>query len=400
MTVKIKVQNFQSIEDAEIVVKGFTVITGSNNGGKSALMRATRGTFQNTRGSGFVRNGAAKSMVTVDLGDHSVYWEKGLKSKPTYIVDDSKPIHSGQAVPTEVSDLGICSIQAGNRELWPQFANQFNQLFLLDQPGSVLAEAVADVDRVTQLNQALRLSESDRRSANAELKVRRGDKEKLEDDLLRFEGIDDVIVIVETLEADAVEITRIENALTGVRELRAQYAEAVDEVARLKSIEKVDIPASSALDYVGGVLDEMEDVTTLHKRFVKVSGTVEYLTDIEGIEIPEDKELTVLDDLLDTVDSIKVLRDQYQKASGEVTLLEGVDAISIDDMDTATAERILSAIDLTNGLSSRYNTVLATIMQLEAASVKIDHEVQEAQIAVVEYLKELGQCPVCDSNIV
>jgi len=367
----------------------------------SALMRATRGTFQNTRGSAFVRNGAAKSMVTVDLGDHTVYWEKGLKSKPTYIVDQSNPIHPGQAVPTEVSDLGICPIQAGNRELWPQFANQFTgQLFLLDQPGSVLAEAVADVDRVTQLNQALRLSESDRRSANSELKIRRGDKEKLEDNLQRFEGIDDVIVIVETLEADAVNITRIESALIGVRELRARYAEAIDEVARLEGIENLDVPDTGELDNAGGALDEMEIITTLHERFVKVSNTVEYLTGIEKIEIPEDKEMGVLDNLLDSVDIIQVLHDRYRKASGEVSLLTGIDVISLGDMDMTKAEQILMAIGLTKGLSSQYDMAVANIMGLEAESVKIDDEVIKAQNAVTDYLKEIGQCPVCDSNIV
>lgn len=401
MTVKVKVQNFQSIEDAEIEVTGFTVITGQNNGGKSALMRAIRGVFQNTKGSAYVRHGKAKSMVTLNLdGNHTVYWEKGLKSKPTYIVDKGNPIHPGQAVPTEVSDLGVRSIQAGNREIWPQFAPQFTgQIFLLDQPGSVLAEAVADVDRVSQLNQALRLSESDRRAANSELKIRYGDKEGLEEDLKRFEGMDDVIVFVETLEEDVIKITRIENALVGVRELRTRYAEAIDEVARLEGVEKVDVPEANELDRLGDVLDEMEDVVALHERFVKVSGTVSRLAGIEKVEIPDDKKLEVLEKLLEKTADIRILHDRYKKAFGEVTRLADVDSISFEDLETATLERMITAIDMTKGLFSQYTTVSNNIIQLEADIIVAENEAAEAQAAVVEYLKELGQCPVCDSAI-
>jgi len=38
--VKIRIKNFQSIEDLEIEVRGFTAITGKTNIGKSAIMRA------------------------------------------------------------------------------------------------------------------------------------------------------------------------------------------------------------------------------------------------------------------------------------------------------------------------------------------------------------------------
>ena len=43
MAVTARVQNFQSVEDATIVIDGLTVITGTNNSGKTAVMRAIRG---------------------------------------------------------------------------------------------------------------------------------------------------------------------------------------------------------------------------------------------------------------------------------------------------------------------------------------------------------------------
>jgi len=401
VTVKVKVKDFQSIEDAEIEVSGFTVVTGQNNGGKSALMRAVRGVFQNTKGSAYVRHGKAKSMVDIDLnGEHSVYWEKGLKSKPIYIVDNGKVIHPGQAVPSEVSDLGIHSIQAGNRDIWPQFAPQFTgQIFLLDQPGSVLAEAVADVDRVSQLNQALRLSESDRRAANAELKIRRVDKENLERDLERFEGMGDAIVFVETLEASVVTIRRIEKALTGIYELRDQYVSAIAAVARLKGIENVDVPPTEQLDSMAHVLNEISEVSTLHDRFTDISSEVTRLKGVEKIKLPEDKKLDALAGILETVAEVKALRNRYVKSFREVSLLEGVESITLDDMDMSLGERMLTAIDMVKGLYTRYTSVAGNITQLEADVVDAEKEAVDTEAAVADYLKELGQCPVCDSAI-
>ena len=68
---KVTVENFQSIKRAEIDVDGFTVITGPNNSGKTALMRAIRGAFQNAPGSAFIRHGEKECRVEVDLGDTS-----------------------------------------------------------------------------------------------------------------------------------------------------------------------------------------------------------------------------------------------------------------------------------------------------------------------------------------
>ena len=130
---KVRVKDFQSIADASITVDGFTVITGPNNSGKSALMRAIRGAFQNTRGSGFVRHKKAKTSVEVEFSDgNKLEWSKGTakSAKPTYVINNGSPIHPGQAVPDEVRDLGIKPIMAGGRDIWPQFAPQFTgQIF-------------------------------------------------------------------------------------------------------------------------------------------------------------------------------------------------------------------------------------------------------------------------------
>ena len=85
-------------------------------------------------------------------------------------------IYPGREVPSEVQALGVSSIEVGTQTVWPQIASQFSgQIFLLDQSGAVVAETIADVDRVGSLTDALRLCESDRKGLKSALEIRKTD---------------------------------------------------------------------------------------------------------------------------------------------------------------------------------------------------------------------------------
>ena len=67
MSTLLKVKNLQSIGDTEVEVDGFTVITGPNNSGKSALVRAVIGLTSNYSGNkhSWVRKGQKNLEVTL-----------------------------------------------------------------------------------------------------------------------------------------------------------------------------------------------------------------------------------------------------------------------------------------------------------------------------------------------
>ena len=67
MAVKVQVKNFQSLKDVELEIEGFTALSGPNNSGKSALMRAIRGVFQNTGGTSFITHGEKEMEVSLSL---------------------------------------------------------------------------------------------------------------------------------------------------------------------------------------------------------------------------------------------------------------------------------------------------------------------------------------------
>lgn len=354
MSVRVHVQNFQSISDAEVVIDGFTVITGTNNTGKTALQRAIRGVFQNTPGTAFIREGQTTCAVTVDLGDRKVTWSKGTgkKDRPTYVIDGGEPIYPGQAVPEEVAALGVVPIQAGGQEVWPTIAPQFSgQIFLLDKPGSAVAEAVADVERVGQLNRALRNAEGDRRTAAATLKVRVADLAGYEDKAAQYEGLDEAVAGVTALEGAQALVVRMARAVQGVQSLRDRLRTAREAAALLEPVGAIVVPDAAAA-------------------------------------IKLQRELAEL---------LK-LQQRMQKAQKEVKRYAGVGNLLVS-VDEGPSKRLLDALKVLKGFQTRLKAAQDLVVEHQTALTKTEGEQTVAQGDFEAALKDLGQCPTCGIEV-
>ena len=237
MPFRLRVKNFQSIEDASLDVDGLTVVTGPNNSGKTAMIRAVYGAFTNARGTKYVRHGKASCEVSLDFADgRSLVWEKGEKVN-RYVLDGKTLNKVGQGAPPEMTSLGVLPVEASGRELWPQFAHQFvGQVFLIDEPGSVLAEAIADVTRVGVLNEALRNAQSDRRTAASDLKLRQADVSKHEAAAKKFDGLDDALKLASEVDAVRADLAALQRQLDEARRLRDRLRQAQAEVTRLSPV--------------------------------------------------------------------------------------------------------------------------------------------------------------------
>ena len=187
---EVKIKNFQSIKEAHITVTGLTVITGQNSIGKSAVARAIKGVFSNLKGNSFVRKGEASTEVEVTFEDgSSVVWEKG-KKKNDYTINGKNISKVGNQAPEEIKDLKVHSIELDGKDLWPQFSKQFEQIFLLDMPPSVLASALSDTDNIKVLEKSTALVKKELRDIKSRLKVKREDLKKTEETLNKFKGFD------------------------------------------------------------------------------------------------------------------------------------------------------------------------------------------------------------------
>ena len=323
----------------------------------TALCRATYGAFTNARGNKYVRHGKESCEVRLDFPDgRSLVWEKGAKVN-RYELDGKALNKVGQGAPPEVASLGVQPVEAAGRELWPQFAHQFvGQVFLLDEPGSVLAEAISDVARVGVLNEALRNSQSDRRTAGSELKLRVEDVGKHEVAVRKFDGLDGVLALVHEVEAEREHISQLRLRLSGVERLRDRLRAAEDEVARLAPVRDMG--------------SDLEDAPLT--KTVKADAALDWVR-------------SAIRRIAFAVSALDEAR-HYFEATGKTTFP------SLDVGDSVGQLGVVST--LLSTLSSRGKSV--SLLSAEVSTVATDLSVSQSDLS--ELLATAGACPTCGSE--
>ena len=405
MPFKVRVRNFQSIEDAELVIDKLTVVTGTNNAGKSAFFRAVRGALTNARGSGFVRHG--RGHCTVDIEDlesgRKLRWEKGAKVN-RYIVDGKTFDRVGHGVPPEAQVFGVAAVSAGNSDLWPQIAPQITGVsFLLHEPGSVIAEAVADVDRVNQLGRALKACESDRRTAKNDLKTRREDAKILEERREGFSGLDEVVEALTELEERRLLGERVAKAHGNLAKLGHRYAGAIEIVERLAGLDTLEapVPLEDRVDDAEACGAELAAMQSFQERYEGAVSAAEALEGLDDVEeaLPSDDRVVYIEkfrhalgvtvDLVLRWDQAKEEQDRAHEAEAA---LEGV---SLDDEPVRAIEKLRKALTSARGLVRRRNELLDEVEQLTTSVMEhekaLEQTVQEAGTILGTY----EECPTC-----
>jgi energy-coupling factor transporter ATP-binding protein EcfA2 len=307
---KIKVNNFQSIKEAELEIKGLTVIVGENSIGKSALARALGGVFTNTRGDSHVRNGEKTSSVLVSFDDgNEVLWEKG-GGVNQYTVNNELISKVGSSVPDEVKALGVKSVMVDGRELHPQIAKQFQTIFLLDLPASALSSALSDVDAIQKLEKASSKARSEMRDIKSRLKVKREDLEQARNASTYFEGFDYAQVLkVERCEQQKDEI---ENLLNQVEKLSLKRDKIKRLILSLEGVEIASLPST---------ISDVPDVERVAR--LKKIRTKSFITEMMvSVGLSDFSSPTI--DPLPPTEKVEKLSHARSRLSSALDLLEGV----------------------------------------------------------------------------
>lgn len=386
--IRVTVKNFQSIAHSSVEIDGFTVVTGPNNSGKTALMRAIRGVFTNAKGTSFVRHGTDNCEVAVEFADgNAVVWEKG-KTANRYTVNGKLLDKVGMGVPDEVEALGVAPITAGNQTIWPQIAPQFTgQVFLLDQPGSVLAEAVADVERVGALSRALKACDSDKRQIASELKVRRSDQKAALAELASFDGLDDSVTEVDAIEQAHAALAATLAEITDLTALRSRHADHKDKVDSLRGVEAISVPAATAAATLTKDSQHLKDLGSLSVRLATALAGRDKYAGADKLSCPD----STVPDKNELAELVR-LRGQYQKAKDSLAKL---DSFAAPVLDQSKADRIAKAASVLNDLKAQQDAA-----KEEYASHLEDLQATERELAktknlVSELLDQLPSCPTC-----
>lgn len=403
MPYRVKVSNYQSIRKAEITVSGLTAITGPNNSGKTALIRAITGVFTNTPGTAFVRHGAEFTEVEIEfLGEDggSIRWKKGPKVKPEYSINGGPGLNPGRGVPDEIAGFMVVPIQAGGSDIWPQLAQQFSgQLFLLDKSGAVVAEAVADVERVGRLTRALKLSESDKRSARSSLKVRRQDEISLEASLQVFDGLPDVEAAVQQVLALRESMKQTAADVREFRDLSQRHREATETIETLLPAEDIQLPPPAVVQAARVDGNKLRVVADLQRRIRRSAMVIDALEGADAVVVPGPGDAQATKKELGEWGRLQkrwiAARQGVQDAEEAAAATQ---AHPVDPDAVGAAQRVSKAMGMFSGFRSQMASGQQRIQGLEAELTQKDADLEQAEQEVQALLQEVGACPTCGSD--
>jgi hypothetical protein len=326
---KINVENFQSISKAQVEVKGLTIITGQNNTGKSALARAITGVFTNPRGNSFVRIGNPATSVEIEFDDgNTIKWSKG-KNVNEYEVNGKLIQKVGTEVPNEVYLASkVKPVEVDNKEVYPQIAKQFQQVFLIDLPPSSLASALSNVDIIQQLEKASSLARTEIKDLGTQIKTKTNDLNEAKDYIKKFNGVDDIekqLVLIDQLENRLKQ--KEDNITTLEQELKQRNAlkSLIDNLSDALNIDiKTDNNALLDLEnrYIAGYADRLKRNT--------LNTIISNLEDVSHVNITTDPSIIEYkDNTLSSVLDLQVKQDKLKKVYEVLK-----DSVYIENIDT------------------------------------------------------------------
>lgn len=206
---KVNLVNFQSHKDTTIEFdKGLNIIVGASDSGKTSILRGIKWALYNDpSGDYFIREGESECSVTLYFSDMTKIKRYRNKSKNTYFIydkDDNEEKYEGfgTSVPDEVLNItGIKKILLDkDTSKSINISDQLEGAFLLSEKNSVKANSIGYLVGVDLIDDTLRETLRDSRQLSNQQKNIDADIVKLEEELLAYDYLDEVIRKIKSMD--------------------------------------------------------------------------------------------------------------------------------------------------------------------------------------------------------
>lgn len=275
--VHVVIKSYQSIDELEFDVTGFTCITGKTNIGKSAIMRAVSGALLNKPVTNQVRSGAKSCSVRLASEQWGLLWEKAEKGLNRYTIDGKaeKLENVGQRQPEPIAAMGFSSVRIGDKDLYPWYASQWTPVFLLDEGGPTVTQFISEISGLDILQNAISLGLKSRKKVLDDGKAASCEADQFKAKLTKVEKLDDLIVLTSELGSQAESIEEYEARIKRGKELEAAIANASAMIGVLSRVADVRVPPN-------GMGEEISTTLSMHHRLVKLDEAAKSIIALRG----------------------------------------------------------------------------------------------------------------------
>ena len=396
---KIILENFQSHKYSEIELDPYlNVIVGPSDQGKSAIIRALKwALFNEPAGDFFIREGENECSVTVIFSDNVKVKRFRSRSKNAYYLCDASGEEIafegfGTSVPQEIKDM----ISIRKVELDSNVSNLINiseQLegpFLLSEKNSTKANSIGRIVGVHIVDDALKDTLRDVRNLKAKRKSHENVLEGLQENLRKYDYLDNLIDRFEKLKDIKQAIYDKKNRLDRLSKLFMNLNEIKKDII---SINK-DLKELSSIHRIAKIEERLKkDIQ--HFNYIMYKFTT--LTSIKS-QIKDDNELLYCLRNLNEVEEVsRYIEVLYIKLNKLGTLnAKYKDAIDKIDRhnDVLLQLKDIHYVEKKSKLIEEYLSMITKLLKIKAKWDHINKSLSTGEV----YVKELSKIDVI-SNI-
>lgn len=352
--VHVEITNFQSISKMEMDFEGFSTIVGRNFIGKSATLRAINAALTNKAGSDFIRWGQKFCEVRIVVNGFDILWHKE-SSNNYYVINGKRYDKIGRDEPPKpVKDAGFSVIKIGNEKVNLNYAEQFFPLFLVDKQDSKGADLIAAVYGLDVLYKAVDLCGKERKANKAKLKIRDSDRESAAKALDPFDGFEDILKTMPTIDDRIEGINNAEGSLDKLRRIERDLKSVLTIYKKISPVSELDIPVTPITHDTVALLESLKKD---FKRLKEIKKDLATLKDIDDIESVDESMLSEIIDRYSSLDNLKKLSSGVQEYILSKKHYDTISKINVPDSETIKGliDEVVELKDLDTGLLATKN---------------------------------------------
>lgn len=438
MISKIIIDNFMAHEHTELELgPGVTILTGSNNTGKSAVVEALRclatNPDRNPNPSLYIRHGAKEARVEVVLDDGTrVAWVRAKRWAKYELwapgAEEPEEYHKLQRqVPEDVARalrLDQVALETRKDGVDVHIGNQRDPVFLLNQPDSVMAEFFAASTESAHLLAMQNLLKLRERDAKREERGLEEQAARTETALDLLDPLPAIGLRMETAGELEREADRLEREIPALKTVLAEHRHLSGEVRRARAMGEAlagMTPVPETED-VAGLKARMHALADLSRRMGRASDAASALSELNEPPAVEDTG-PLLDAVHGLADTGRVLRKGQARSRALAGLTEPPAA-----EDTARLSALLDnlyALRARGDRLARLNDLLrsvaepaapepldrlrATVADMDGLATRIaarqgelsdlEKDLRSVVDAMDERIRALGCCPLCGGEL-
>ncbi|MGL4865257.1 MULTISPECIES: AAA family ATPase [Bacteria] len=359
---KIKIKNYQRIEDLEINLSpGINLITGNSNNGKSSTIRAIRDFVFNKFSNDKIRHGETKLEVTLDD-------VKSFRTKLGTVFDIKGELMEkvGRNPLQEVYDIfKISELDVNGVSIKPNFWFQMDKPFLFDKTAGQKHDLIigSKNDKYLKALKSIKnnqnyLSKTETKSIKDSINLIKKQNLDTEIELGKLKGIEDLYKEIEEFEKEKI-----------------KYEKTMSIIGELKRLNQSSSALKLTLENINSLLTEYDIYS---EEFKDINKTIDIISKLDDYE----NNINNLNKINNGLSSIGTMLNSSEKINNDISEL-------ISEYDTF--DKIKSVA--TNYKNNNYSlkTIDSNLDELESEIFKKNSEIDKIK-------KELKYCPTCNKE--